>query len=172
MKGCDMKIRILIIFIINLLFLGVWLKPVFALEHTQKNGLFSMDIPEEWHWMEYPQEIIITYPDAKTMAMDIQLVPSRNLSPSDIKKAIKESDDKMIKEGIEAHHGVLIDDKEIKLDGVYAAQLDFKTALPNSIDVTYISFFNKGYAFTITYGSSDEKIHLGMDDAVATFKFR
>ena len=131
-----------------------------------------MDIPEEWHWVEYPQEIVITYPDGKTMAIDIQLVPSRNLSQADIKKTIKEANDKMIKEGIEAHHGTLIDNKEIKLDGVYATQLDFKTPPPNPIYVTYISFFNKGYAFTITYGSRDDKMRLVMDDAVATIKFK
>ncbi len=167
-----MRIKILIIFIINLLFLCAWLKPVFALEHTQKDGLFSMDVPEGWHWVEYPQEIIITYPDGKTMAIDIQLVPSRKLSEVNIKKTLKETDDKMIKEGIEAHQGILIDDKEIKLDGVYATRLDFKTSSPNPVYVTYIAFFNKGYAFTITYGSADDKMRSVMDDALATIKFR
>jgi hypothetical protein len=164
-----MKIKIF--FIVNALLLGALLNPVLAMEHTQKNGLFKMDIPETWHWMEYSREIIITYPDGKTMAIDIQLVPSQPLSPADIKKTIKESNDKMIQEGIEAHQGTLIDNKEISVDGVYAARLDFKTASPNSVNVTYISFFNKGYAFTITYGSEDDKMHAVMDDAVATLKF-
>ncbi len=167
-----MKVKILGIFIINLLLWGTCLGPVFALEHTQKNGLFSMDVPEGWHWVEYPQEIIITYPDGNTMAIDIQLMPSRKHSQTEIKKAIKEADDKMIKQGIEAHSGVLLDDKEIKLDGIYAIQLDFKTAPPNTLHVTYVSFFNKGYVFTITYGSGDDKIHSVMDDVVGTFKFR
>jgi hypothetical protein len=131
-----------------------------------------MDIPEGWRWVEYPQEIIISYPDGKTVAIDIQLVPSRKLSLADIKKNIKESNEKMIKEGIEAHHGTLIHDKEIKFDGVYATQLDFKTSPPNPVHVTYISFFNKGYAFTITYGDRDDKMRLVMDDVAATFKFR
>jgi hypothetical protein len=78
----------------------------------------------------------------------------------------------MIKDGIEAHNGTFIDEKELRLDGVYATQLDFKTAPPSVIDVTYISFFNKGYAFTITYGSADDKVRSVMDDAVATFKFK
>ena len=167
-----MRIKISIIFIINLLFLGAWLKPVFAFEHTQKDGLFSMDVPKGWHWVEYPQEIIITYPDGKTMAIDIKWVPSRKLSQADIKRTLKEADDKMIKEGIEAHHGILIDDKEIKLDGVYATQLDFKIASPNLIYVTYIAFLNKGYAFTVTYGSGDDKVRSVMDDAVATIKLK
>ena len=167
-----MKIKILIIFIINLLFLAGGLRSVLALEHTQKDGLFSMDIPEEWHWMEDPQEIIITYPDGKTMAIDVQLVASQKLSRDEIKKNLKDANDKMIKEGVEAHNGTLIDNKEINLDGVYATQLDFTTVPPNPIAVTYVSFFNKGYAFTITYGSRDEKMRLVMDDAVATFKFK
>ena len=47
----------------------------------------------------------------------------------------------MIKEGIEAHHGTLIDDKEINLDGVYATRLDFKTAPPNSDQCDVYFFF-------------------------------
>jgi hypothetical protein len=166
-----MRAKILIIFIISLLFLASGRTLVFAMEHTQRNGLFSMNVPEQWHWMENSQEVVITYPDGKTMAIDIQLVPNRNLTQADIKKILKEADDKMIKKGIEAHHGTLIDDKEIKLDGVYATRLDFKTIPPNPIHVTYISFFNKGYGFSITYGSEDDKMHSVMDDAVATFKF-
>ena len=167
-----MKIKVLIIFIFLFLFLGVGRKPAFALEHTQKDGLFSMDIPAQWHWSEYPQEIVITYPDGTTMAIEIQMVPSPNLSPMDIKKALKDGNDKMIRQGIDAHRGELISNKEIKLGGVYATQLDFKTVPPNPIFVRYISFFNKGYVFTITYGSEDEKMREVMDDAVSTFKFK
>ena len=166
-----MKIKVLFIFIINLLFLGAWFEPVFALEHTQKDGLFKMDIPKQWHWVESPQEIFITFPDGKTMAIDIEIVPSRKLSQEEIKKALKDADDKMIKEGIEAHQGTLIDQKEIKLDGIYAKQLDFKTVPPDPVFVTYIILFNKDNAIAITYGSKDEKMRLMMEDAVATFKF-
>ena len=125
-----MRTKILIIFIINLLFWTSGRTLVFAMEHIQRNGLFSMNVPEEWHWMENPQEVVITYPNRKTMAIDIQLVPSRNLTQADIKKILKEADDKMIKEGVAAHHGTLIGDKEIKLDGVYATRLDFETIPP------------------------------------------
>ena len=166
-----MRIKILIIFVISLLFLASGRTLVFAMEHIQRNGLFSMNVPEEWHWMENPQEVVITYPDRKTMAIDIQLMPSRHLTTADITKTLKEADDKMIKEGVEAHHGTLIGDKEIKLDGVYATRLDFETVPPNPIHVTYICFFNKGHEFSITYGSEDDKMHSVMDDVVATFKF-
>jgi len=166
-----MKSKLSVILTFGLLFLAGGLKPVFALEHTQKDGLFSMDIPEAWHWAEDQQEVIIAYPDGKTVAIDIQLVPSKKLSPSDIKNTLKEANDKMIKEGIEAHNGTLIGNKEITIDGVYATQLDFKTSPPNVIYVTYISFFNKDRAFTVTYGSADEKMRSMMDDALATFKF-
>jgi hypothetical protein len=166
-----MKNKMSFIFMINLLFLGAWLNPAFALEHTQKNGLFSMNIPEEWHWVEASHEVVITYPDGQTVAIDIQIVPSRNLSQAQIKNTIQMADEKMIKDGIQAHNGSLIDNKEIRINGVYATQLDFKTSPPNPIHVTYISFFNKGYAFTITYGSEDEKMHSVMDDVIATLKF-
>lgn len=167
-----MKIRILIIVVINFLYLMCAFKPVFALEHTQMDGVFSMNIPATWHWVEYQEGVLLTYPDGKTVAINIQMVPSRKLSADEIKKDLKEADDKLVKEGVEAHHGTLIDDKEISMDGVYATRLDFKTAPPNSTYVTDISFFNKGYAFTITYGSEDQKIESMMDDVTATFKFR
>ena len=154
-------------------FLAGGVKPVFAIQRTQKEGLFSIEIPEGWRWVESLQEIIVTYPDGKTVAIDITLVPSRNLSQAQIKELLKDSGDKMIKEGIEAHNGTLIHDKEIKFDGVYARQLDFKPSPENPIDMTYISFFNKGHAFTITYGAAkDDKMRLVMEDIVASFKFR
>jgi len=164
--------KLTVICIINLLFLAGAFKAAFALEHTQKDGLFKMDVPEQLYWREFPQEIIITYPDGQTVAMDIQLIPSVSLSEEDAKKKLKDSNEAMIKQGIQAHHGALIDNKEIKVDGVYATQLDFKTSPPDPIDVTYIAFFNKGYAFSITYGTNDEKMRLLLDDAVATIKFK
>ena len=166
-----MKTRLLITFIISFLFGGPFLKPACALEHVQKEGLFSINFPEGWHWVEAGQEVGITYPDGKTIAIDIQWVPSRELSQPEIKKAIKQANDRMIKEGILAHNGTLIDNKEIKLSGVYATQLDFKTSPPNPIHVTYFSFFNKGYAFTVTFGGQDEKMDSLMEDTVMTIKF-
>lgn len=165
-----MNIRIILILILNLLFGGAWSNQVFALEHVQTNGLFSMNVPEGWHWAEASEEVGITYPDGKTIAIDIQWAPSSNLTPAEIKNTIKQADDKMIKDGIQAHNGTLISNKEFKINGVYATQLDFKTSPPNAIHVTYISFYNKGNAFTVTYGSEDEKMHSVMDDVVATLK--
>lgn len=166
-----MRIKFGVVFLINMMIMGILSLPANALEHSQQNGLFSMDIPASWHWFEYKREIIITYPDGKTMAIDIQLLPSRGLSQDQIKSTLKEANDKMIKDGIEAHNGTLIDNKEISVDGVYATRLDFRTSFPYPVTVTYVSFFNKGYAFTVTYGSADEGVRGVMDDALATFKF-
>jgi len=167
-----MKNRIPVVFIISLLLSAGGMGSAFAEVHAQRDGLFSMDVPSGWHWDEYPGEVIITFSDGKTIAIDIQMVPSSKTSLAQIKKTLKEDDDKMIKLGINAHHGTFLDEKEISLDGVYATQLDFKTAPPNVIHVTYVAFFNKGHAFTVTYGSGDGKIHSVMDDALATLKFR
>jgi len=164
-----MKTKILTL---GLLFFVAGLTRSFALEHAQKDGLFSMDVPQGWQWIEYPQEIIVTYPDGKTMAMDIQMAPGRELSQAQIKQAIKDGDDKMIREGVLAHNGTLIDNKEMAIDGVYATRLDFKTSPPDPVLVTYVSLFNKGHAITITYGNSDEKMYAVMDDALSTLKLR
>ena len=42
-----------------------------------------------WHWVEYQQEIVITYPDGKTVAIDIQMVPSSKLSQAESRKPLK-----------------------------------------------------------------------------------
>jgi len=168
-----MKINVLVVLVISLLLPCAGMQSAFALEHIQKDGLFSMEIPEAWHWVENPQEVIITYPDGNTVAIDIELAPSHNLSQAQMKKMLNDADDKMIKEGILAHNGTLIDRKETVLgSNVHASQLDFKTTPPNPIEVTYISFFYKNYVFTITYGSTDDKMRSVMDDAVASMKLR
>lgn len=166
-----MRNKIFIIFFVSLLFFGGWAKPVFAKVYVQKDGLFSINVPEGWHWFEYPQEIVLTYPDGKTMGIDIQFNPSSVLGLNEIKKNLKENDEKMIKQGIEAHGGALIRNIETSLDGVYARQLDFNPTPKNPLHVTYIALFNKGYAFTITYGSGKQEDSLMMQKAVETFKF-
>ena len=163
--------KILTIGIVTLLFLRGGLSPVFAKVYVQKNGLFSIDVPPGWHWFEYPQEVVMTFPDRKTVGIDIQFVAGHKLSPEEIQKTLKENDDKMINEGIKAHGGVLIADKETTLDGVYARELDFNPNPQNPIPVTYIALFNKGYALTITYGSREQDNNLIMQQAVATLKF-
>ena len=151
-------------------FFLIFANHVFARVHSQENGLFKMDIPEGWHWVEYPEEIVVTYPDGKTAAIDIQLMPSIKLTPQGVKKALSASIDRMINEGINAHAGTLIGNKEIKIDGVDARELNFKINPQNPLQVRYLAFFNKGYAFTITYGANDEKTRLLMDDSIATLK--
>jgi hypothetical protein len=146
--------------------------PVWAMVHSQKNGLFSMDVPATWHWFEYPGEIIITYPDGQTMAIDIKMTPiDKGLSTADIKQRLKQANAKMLKDGVEAHGGQFIDQKEIGIGGVYATRLDFRTAPPQSVKVAYILFYNKGYTFSISYGSQDDKMISVMDDAVSTITF-
>jgi len=166
-----MRNKTLTVLVFSLLFLGGHLQPVFAKVHVQKNGLFSVDVPQGWHWFEYSRRVLITYPDGITVGIDIQFVPSRALSLEGIKKALKEGDEKMIKEGVLAHGGVLIADKETSLDGVYARQLDFDLTPKDPVHVTYISLFNKGRVFTITYGSGKQEDNLIMRKAVGTFKF-
>ncbi len=163
--------KILTIGIVTLLFLGSGLAPVLAKVYVQKNGLFSMDVPQGWHWFEYPEEIVVALPDGKTVGIDIQFLASRKLSSQETQKTLKENIEKMINEGIKAHGGTLIADKEIRLNGVYARELDFNPNPHNPIPVTYMAFFNKGYAFTITYGSAEQEDNLIMQKAVGTFKF-
>jgi len=147
------------------------IKPVLALEHVQKDGLFSMDVPEAWHWNEFPGEVVIAYPDGKDAAMDIQMVPVQHLSPADIAQRLKENSDALIKQ-INAHGGTLIDQKMIKVDQVDASEVDFKTGQgADAVVVTYVSFFHQGEGFKITYGSNDVKTHAVLDDVIASIKF-
>ncbi len=142
------------------------------MEHFQKRGLFMMDVPSGWHWNEYPDEIIIAYSDGKTMAMDIKMTPSDPMTPAQAKEFLKDGNAQMITQGIKAHRGTLLGQKDFNIDGVYATRLDFKP-MPNSpLVATYIAFYTKNTVCTIDYGSEDEKIRAVMDDAVASLRFK
>ena len=140
------------------------------MEYVQKDGLFSMDIPQGWHWVEYPEEIVVAYPDAKTVAIDIQFMPSTKMVPGDAQKILIDNKNKMIKDGINAHGGVLIADKETSLDGAYTRQLDFNPAPGSAVHAIYLALFSSGHVFTITYGSDKKDDILMMQRSVGTFK--
>lgn len=143
----------------------------FAAGHVQKDGLFSMNIPETWHWNEFPGEIIIAYPDGKTAAIDIQWTPVASLSSSDMNQRIKDNNDFLVKQ-IQAHGGTLTNQKLLKMDGIVASELDFNTGQgADTIAVSYVSFFNKGEGFKITYAARDVKTREVLDDVVASLKF-
>lgn len=144
----------------------------FAKEQVEQKGLFTMDVPQGWTWAENHQEAIVAYPGTQTIAIDIQWSYNGNLSRQQMRGKLKESNDKMIQQGIEPHGGKVIDNKETSVDGVYATQLDFATSSPQSMTVSYIAFFHKGYAFSITYGARDENNLLVMDDMVASIKLK
>jgi len=161
-------IRVLVVMMALLL---LTVKQGFAIEHVQKDGLFSMDIPQAWHWDEFPGEVVIAFADGKTAAMDIQMTPIEHLSSVDIRQRLKDNDDFLVKQ-IQAHGGSLTSQQMIKIDGVDASDLNFKTSQGQDIiAVTYISFFNKGQGFRITYATKDVKTHEVLDDVMGSLKF-
>lgn len=140
-------------------------------KHIQKDGLFSISIPKGWHWKEKPGDIMITNPEEKA-GIAIEFAQTSVVSEEQAKEVLKKGNEAMIKTGIEPVKGSVLGEKEIRLDGMYSRQLDFCPTLETPKEhITYISCLNKGYVFTITFGSDKEEERLLMEKAVETFKF-
>lgn len=156
---------------LGLLMLGGLSSSAMALEYTQKQGYFKMNLPDGWKWVEFPNEVLVNYPDGKTVGIDIQFAPDVVKSPAEMKKTLEDSVGKM-KTGVEAHNGKILNDKEMNLDGEYARRLDFVTSSPHAVYVSYIAFFHAGDVYTIIFGNPNPNDFNTLDAVAASFKFK
>ena len=139
--------------------------------YVQKDGLFSISVPNAWHWKEKAGDIGITNAEEKN-GIAIIFNPYAEVSEEQAKEILKKGNEVMVEIGIKPKKGIVFDEKETRIDGVYARQLDFSPFPEKPWHMTYISFLNKGYAFTITFGSDVEEERLIMEKIVKTFKFQ
>ena len=140
--------------------------------HSQKNGLFKVDIPDGWSWAELSGKVRIGNPKGNA-GISIQFKPVLVESDEKRKERLKTGNQMMIKSMVEPNKGTVLSERERRINGVYARQLDFLTTLEGKTgQMTYISFFNKDYAFTITFASPNDEEILKMEEIVETFQFQ
>ena len=144
-----------------------------AESYSQREGLFKISVPDGWHWSEQPGKVKIVNPQGDN-GISIQFAPKRNPSSEEEAKALlKKGNQAMIESLVKPSNGNVVKEEERRLGGVYARQLDFLLPAKNQVGrITYISLYNKGNAFTITFGGSNEKQNSEMAKIVETLRFQ
>lgn len=145
----------------------------FAETYSQKGGLFKIDVPNGWSWIEPPGEgrIRIENPE-RTNGISIQFKPTSILPEEKVKELLKTNIQIMIKDMVEPKNGTVLGEKERRIGGANARQLDFLLSLRGEIGhVVYIAIINKDYAFTITFGGPKEE-KLEMEKIVESIQFQ
>lgn len=140
--------------------------------YTQTNGLFKIDVPEGWHWLEEPGDIWVKNPEENN-GISIQFAPMAVVS----KNVALETSIQGIKLMVKTlPNGTVLAKTDTSIDGIYAKQLDYLFSFKGEEELqhgTYICFFTKGYAFTISFGAKqDSEERLEMEKIVETFQFQ
>ena len=139
--------------------------------YSQKEGLFKISVPDGWRWSEQSGKVKIVNPQGNN-GISIQFTPKGQPSGEEAKALLKQSNQAMIESFVKPSNGTVVKEEEKQLGGVYARQLDFLLPVKNEVGrMTYISLYNKGYAFTITFGGSNEKENSEMAKIVETVQF-
>jgi hypothetical protein len=71
-------------------------------------------------------------------------------------------------------NGIILDEKETEINGIYARRLDFSTStlVPgHAIEGTYISLFQEGNVFTISFGSQIQEVKAVLERVVQSLQF-
>ncbi|MFO1514030.1 MAG: hypothetical protein U1F83_14105 [Verrucomicrobiota bacterium] len=143
----------------------------FAETSEQKDHLFKITLPEGWRWNEQAGKIRISDPKNGN-SISIQFAPSRKLSSDEEKELLKKGNQEFIKRIVMPAKGTVIREEERQISGIHARQLTYLLSHGGAVgNVTYIALFNKGYAFTITFGGPEKNQVEAMKKSVETLKF-
>jgi hypothetical protein len=141
----------------------------FAETYSQKDGLFKIDVPGGWGWVEEPGQVMITNQKGdSSILIDFRpspIGPEEKMNKEAAVAAMQAV--KMFK--IKPFGGTVISEEDTEIDGVYAYQLDY--VLSNKY-ITLISFMNKGYRFGITCEAPQQnEERLKAKEILETFRF-
>ena len=139
--------------------------------YSQKEGLFTVNIPEGWNWSELSDRVKIINPEGNSGIL-ILFKPTIEMSLEEKKEIIKKSHETYKDIQIIKQYGKVLEEKDTQIGGVYARQLDFLfTTKDETLRTTNIMLFSKGYRFVITFGSPSEEEKSKMDEIIETLKF-
>jgi len=146
---------------------------VFAETYVQKDGLFTIDIPEKWTVAEKKDEVSIVtiYNPEKNNGVSIQFAPE-NVRPEDVENRLNNACNIMLN-NIKQRDGFVLDIETLQIGNAPARRINFAIHTSSGVNnASQLLILYKGYKFTITYGSRDDKEMTLMFDAVKTFKFK
>lgn len=140
--------------------------------YFQKDGLFKMSVFSGWGWTETPGMVSINNPKGDN-GIFILFKPMPTPPDEKVKEVLKGTIQTMVNSMVKPANGKVLNDKGIQIDGVYAHRLDFLLTIEGETGtITAITFLNRGYAFTITFGGAIEEERLEMEKMIETFQFQ
>jgi len=141
-------------------------------EYSQKDGLFKLNIPDDWQGKEMPGTVIIVPPwGGGGIVIKFQSV-SASLTQDQIKTGLASSLEDVVKNKIETSGGSVIENKEITIDNVYGRSLFYNVSFNDErMYFIRILFVNKGYSFSIDYGGPSKEDAENVVRFIETFKF-
>ncbi len=142
-------------------------------QYLQKDGLFKINMPDNWRGQELPGKVLIFPPPPNGAGIVIQFKEiSGKETLDEIRKEIISSLESIVEYKIKPIGGSVIENKEIIIDNVYARRLYYRISLKNEpMYFIRVAFVNKGYTFTIDYGSLSKEDVDKVISLVDTFKF-
>ena len=140
---------------------------------TQKNSLFKINIPQGWVWTQSDSDMLIKDPENK-YAISIHYTPKVMTSTvEEENELLKKANQGIIDNFIKLANGNLKFEGPTKLSTINARRIDAELVLNKQRGImTWISCFNKGYAFVIAFGGPGTSKQAEMEAAVATLEFQ
>ena len=127
----------------------------FAKNYSQKDGLFSIDIPDEYTWAE-AENITITGPGEQIIIINLRPISTAGYTLEEKKYMLQRGIQNTI-EAAKTENGSDFTEIEKSISGEYARQVDFLISRENqTIYSSFIAFLHKDHLFTILIESLSE----------------
>jgi hypothetical protein len=140
----------------------------FAETHSQKDALFTIDVPTGWGWSENAKTIVLTNPQ-KDNAISISFSPKVASSQGENKVFLEQNSQDALQSILGNYKPSQMEKKDILINDNYAILLE--ACLKEERSVSVISTLKKGYWFVIVFSSRDKEENKLLNNIIKTFKF-
>jgi hypothetical protein len=150
----------------------VFIPQGFAEVHSQKDGLFWLDVPQGWEWQEGSDQVVIKkINDRESIIIKFYLYV-KTVVAEDTETMLQGARNTVIQE-MASQGGKSVMKINRHIAGVPAWHLGFLVpSAEGLLQTTCIVFFNKDYFFNISCDSDREYKRLKMEAIIDTFSFQ
>lgn len=143
-------------------------------QYSQKDGLFSVNVPEGWQWSEsIPEYVYIIPPDGVGGIMIYSKKDTKTETPEEIKSKLRSINETIIETKLKPEGGTIIEDKETTIDNVYARRLSYTIPLKEQLFYfVRITFVYKDYVYAVHFGNPKQEELAKMESIVNTLKLK